>query len=315
MAVVLFTASLFVPSILCAQAGLSLPNTIPNFASCVNEPLFYSCENTTAFTNTCCSPTPGGLVLQTQFWDTYTGLEKQGQLLPKNSWTIHGLWPDFCDGSFTQYCDLSRQYDPSPSPNTTTGKPGGTPVPPYTGPGVDTFVLEFGRIDLLDFSDEQILDQPRFSQQRFLGTRVFKHATCTSTFDIACYANYRKHEDVVNFFDATIRAYKMFPTYELLATAGIIPSNKTTYTLSQLQNAVKTQTGAVPFFGCGGIGAGGSAGRNILNEVWHFNHVLGSEQYGHFKPIDSTTPSTCSPTNISYFERTTTSEREVRVFP
>ena len=75
-----------------------IPNTFPNLTACVNEPLVFSCENTTAIQNTCCSPTPGGLVLQTQYWDTYTGLECAGQLLPKDSWTIHGLWPDNCDG-------------------------------------------------------------------------------------------------------------------------------------------------------------------------------------------------------------------------
>ena len=90
-----------------------------------------------------------GLILQTQFWDTYTGYEHQGQILPKDSWTLHGLWPDNCDGSYAQYCDLSRQYDAEPSPATL---PDGTVVPPYSGPSVDTFVLGFGRIDLLDFS-------------------------------------------------------------------------------------------------------------------------------------------------------------------
>ena len=77
---------------------LSLPSTFPNITACASETSVYSCENTTAIANTCCSPTPGGLVLQTQFWDTYTGYEHQGQLLPKDSWTIHGLWPDNCDG-------------------------------------------------------------------------------------------------------------------------------------------------------------------------------------------------------------------------
>ena len=82
-----------------ASASLfSLPQTFPNITACVSEPAAYSCENTTAIANTCCSPTPGGLVLQTQFWDTYTGYERKGQLLPKGSWTIHGLWPDNCDG-------------------------------------------------------------------------------------------------------------------------------------------------------------------------------------------------------------------------
>lgn len=38
--------------------------------------------------DTCCTETFGGLVLATQFWDTYTGLESQGQLLPKDTWTL-----------------------------------------------------------------------------------------------------------------------------------------------------------------------------------------------------------------------------------
>jgi ribonuclease T2 len=77
--------------------------------------------------DTCCTETFGGLLLQTQIWSTYTGLESVGQVLPKNSWTVHGLWPDFCNGSYTQYCDLNRQYDPTPSPNTTNALPNGTP--------------------------------------------------------------------------------------------------------------------------------------------------------------------------------------------
>lgn len=52
-----------------------------------------SCHNTTVV-NTCCSEYPGGLVLQTQFWGTGLGAG------PKDSWTIHGLWPDFCDGIY-----------------------------------------------------------------------------------------------------------------------------------------------------------------------------------------------------------------------
>lgn len=80
--------------------------------------------------DTCCAETFGSLVMLTQYWNTYTGYESDGEVLPKDAWTLHRLWPDFCNGSYTQYCDLTRQYDPLPSPNTTTVTPDGTPVAP-----------------------------------------------------------------------------------------------------------------------------------------------------------------------------------------
>jgi ribonuclease T2 len=80
------------------HATCTLSSLYPNIQSCVDLPLQYSCENTTAFTNPCCNVVKGGLVLQTQFWDTYTGLERFGQMLPQGSWGIHGLWLDNCDG-------------------------------------------------------------------------------------------------------------------------------------------------------------------------------------------------------------------------
>jgi len=282
--------------------GVSIPNTFPDLSACVSQPSTFSCENTTAIKNTCCSPTPGGLVLQTQFWDTYTGLERLGQKLPKGSWTIHGLWPDNCDGSYEQYCDLERQYDPTPSPAIL---PDGTVVPPYTGPPVNTFIEEFGRLDLLEYMNAYWVNQGAPNSD-FWGHEFSKHATCTSTFDVACYgSSYKKHQDVINFYDAVVRAFHQYPTYDMLASAGIIPSNKTTYTLAQFQNTIKAQTGAIPYFGCETNGT-------VLSEVWYFSHVYGTEQYGTYKTLDSTTKSSCSATEpIWYYERTTTSEREV----
>nr|BAK40275.1 ribonuclease T2 [Agrocybe cylindracea]BAK40276.1 ribonuclease T2 [Agrocybe cylindracea] len=281
----------------------SIPNTFPDLTSCLSQPSFFSCENTTVIQNTCCSPTPGGLVLQTQFWDTYTGFEKQGQKLPKNSWTIHGLWPDNCDGSYESYCDLSRQYDPKPSP---AQLPDGTVVPPYTGPGIDTFIKEFGREDLLEYMNHYWVSQGSPNAD-FWGHEFSKHATCTSTFDIACYGpGYRKNQDVVNYFDAAIRAFHQYPTFDMLAAAGIVPSNATAYTLTQFQTAIESQTGGIPYFGCSNNGT-------VLTEVWYFSHVFGTEQYGTYKTVASTTKSSCSVTGaIRYLERTPSSEREVR---
>lgn len=97
-----------------------------------------------------------------------------------------------------------------------------------------------------------------------------KHATCTSTFDVACYGpEYKKNQDVVDFFDAVVRAFKMFPTFDMLAASGILPSNKTTYSLGHIQTALKAQTGAIPYLGCGSNGT-------VLQEVWYFNHVIGT---------------------------------------
>ncbi|THV07622.1 ribonuclease T2 [Dendrothele bispora CBS 962.96] len=277
-------------------------SSIPDLSTCVSQPSFFSCENTTVIENTCCSPTPGGLVLQTQFWSTWTGLESRGQLLPKDSWTIHGLWPDNCDGSFESYCDLSRQFDPAPSPATLED---GTVIPPWTGPGIDTFVKAFGRDDLLDFMEKYWINQGAPNVD-FWGHEFSKHATCTSTFDVSCYGpSYKEHEDVVNFFDAVIRAFKQYPTFDMLAAVGIVPSNTTGYSLAQIQQALVSQTGALPFLGC--------TNHTILSEVWYFNHVFGTEQYGAYKHLDTTTASTCSTNQtIWYYERASSSEREVR---
>jgi hypothetical protein len=89
----------------------SLPiftTSVLNSHNCSLETPYLSCSAMAHpnVTDSCCTETFGGLVLSTQFWNTYTGLESQSQVLPKNTWTLHGLWPDFCNGSYTQYCDL-----------------------------------------------------------------------------------------------------------------------------------------------------------------------------------------------------------------
>ena len=81
----------------------------------------------------------------------------------------------------------------------------------------------------------------------------------------------------------------MYPTYDVLAacvssvlvkfldltydvsffSAGITPSNKTTYSLAQITEALKAQTGTTPYVGCVQNGT-------ALSEVWYFHHVKGS---------------------------------------
>ncbi|KAF3766780.1 ribonuclease T2 [Cryphonectria parasitica EP155] len=273
-------------------------------------------------TDSCCTETFGGLVLSTQYWDTYTGLESQGQVLPKNAWSLHGLWPDFCNGSYTQYCDLSRQYDPAPSPNTTTGTSSGTPVPPYNGSNIGTFLEPFGKYDLLAYMNKYWVSQgsPNYD---FWGHEFSKHATCYSAFDVPCYGpQYVEHQDVVDFFETAIAWYRTVPTYKWLADAGIVPSNSTTYTLGDIQSVLTEAFGEIPYLACTGAqynstaaGAGsGDTGYTVLDEVWYYHHVYGRPQDVRGVPVAANATGgslgncASSPGAIHYYLRTNGSE-------
>ncbi|KAH6659344.1 ribonuclease T2 family protein [Truncatella angustata] len=278
-----------------------------------------------ALVDTCCVETFGGLILSTQFWDTYTGHESSGQLLPRDTWTLHGLWPDFCNGSYTQYCDLSRQYDPIPSPNTTTGKVGGTPVPAYTGPNIGTFLEPFGKFDLLAYMNKYWIAQNQ-DNAGFWGHEFSKHATCFSSFDVECYGpQYVEHEEVVDFFETALGYYNVLPTWGWLSAKGIRPSNSSYYSLADFQDALTEGFGKLPYIGCSGprynaTEAGkGSAdnGYTVMTEVWYYHHAFGRVQRGQAERVHANitggSVSSCAktPGALRYYERTPGSDQAV----
>jgi ribonuclease T2 len=184
-------------------------------------------------------------------------------------------------GSYTQYCDLSRQYDRQPSPNTTNALPNGTVVPPYTGPGIDTFLKSFGKYDLLAWMNKYWINQGA-SNEVFWGHEFSKHGTCFSTFDVPCYGpDYVKNEELVQFYETAILYYRRLPTFGWLNAAGITPSNTTTYSIGQFQNALIKGYGALPYIGCSGprynetaAGKGSTDnGRTQISETWYYFHV------------------------------------------
>ncbi|PVF97515.1 ribonuclease T2 [Serendipita vermifera] len=268
-------------------------------SQCSSSNQALSCQNTTAIENTCCTPTPGGLILQTQFWDTHTGMESKGQILPKGNWTVHGLWPDNCDGSFESYCDFDRQYDEHPSPANVNGES----VPRYSGPTIDTFLTDFGRDDLLAYMKKFWVSQGS-TDASFWAHEFSKHGTCFSTFDTKCYDNYKEHEDVVEFFDTVTKAYQMYPTYAWLEAASIVPSNSTSYSLSDIEDALATASGATPYLGCKKV-----SGKSSLTEVWYYSHAMGRVQDLQLTPVDTTTKTNCPKEGIYYFERAHGSEQ------
>lgn len=134
------------------------------------------------------------------------------------------------------------------------------------------------------------------------------------------------HEDVVDFFQTAIAYYMGLPTFDWLEAAGIVPSNSTTYTLSQVQGALQAKFGAVPYVGCSGpryngtaTGGGNSTdrGNTVIDEVWYYHYVYGRPQNGRAVPVDASvnglSTSSCATSEgaLHYYERTPGSERVV----
>ncbi|KAL6808066.1 ribonuclease T2 [Trichoderma sp. SZMC 28013] len=205
-----------------------------------NTPL--SCHNTTAVQDSCCF-IPSGQLLQTQFWDTdpSTG--------PADSWTIHGLWPDNCDGSFPQTCDASRAYS-----------------------NITDILTAMGADDTLHYMQTYWKDY-QGNDESFWEHEWGKHGTCITTLDPGCYDDYVPTEEAADFFSRTVSLFKTLPTYQWLADAGITPDGSKSYALEDIQSALSKQHGADVTLSCEG---------KSLNQVYYHFNVKGSLQDGQF---------------------------------
>lgn len=217
---------------------------------------------------------------------------------------------------------MSRQYDPDPS--------AWVPNPyPKDSPNIGTFVVDpFGRYDLLDYMNKYWVSSLGQPNPDFWAHEFSKHATCFSTYDVECYGpTYTRHQEVVDYFEAAVGFFKQLPTYDWLAAAKILPSNSTrgTYSLSKIQQALRTNFGATPYVGCSGpkfnetaAGRGSQDdGKTVLSEVWYYHHVWGPTQNGKGKPVDAgsnggrTTNCAKAKGAIQYPLRTKGSERKI----
>ncbi|KAI5361631.1 Putative ribonuclease T2 [Septoria linicola] len=224
-----------------------------------------SCQNTTAQSDLCCFNSPGGALLLTQFWDT------DPVVGPSDSWTIHGLWPDNCDGTYEANCDDRRAYT-----------------------NITQILNAAGKQDLVSYMNTYWQSNSG-SAETFWEHEWSKHGTCISTLDPDCYTSYQPTEEVPDFFQKVVDTFKTLPTYDWLAEAGITPSTSTTYTLSQLQQALaKNHGGKTPYIGCRS---------GAVDEAWYFYNVRGSVQTGEFVPVDSLTRSNCPSTGIEYLPK------------
>ncbi|KAH7342565.1 ribonuclease-like protein T2 [Rhexocercosporidium sp. MPI-PUGE-AT-0058] len=239
-----------------AVLALGTPKT------CANPQL--SCGTSTS-TDLCCFNSPGGQMLQTQFWDTdpATG--------PTTSWTVHGLWPDHCDGTFDANCDSTRAYT-----------------------GITGILQSFGKTDLLSYMQTYWKDYSG-DDESFWEHEWGKHGTCISTLKPTCYTGYTSKQEVVDYFQKAVDLYKTLDSYTFLKNANIVPSTTATYTSAAIQAALKAGFGYPVTIQC-------SSG--ALNEIWYSYDVRGSVQTGEFiaaAPVGQT--GSCPSTGIKYLPK------------
>lgn len=119
---------------------------------------------------------------------------------PSNSWTIHGLWPDNCDGTYDQDCDSSRAYT-----------------------NLTELIQTYGNQSLLDFMNTYWLSDSE-SAEAFWEHEWSKHGTCISTLEPSCYSNYQAGEEAVAFFQTVVNLFKSLDTYTVRITHHLLPN-------------------------------------------------------------------------------------------
>ncbi|KAL9105013.1 MAG: hypothetical protein Q9163_000110 [Psora crenata] len=240
---ILRTVSKYVHIAVISSSSTTLGGTPP---TCTNPQI--SCQNTTAVADTCCFNAPGGQLLQTQFWDysPATG--------PPDSWTVHGLWPDHCDGTYDANCDPARAYT-----------------------NISSIISAAGATDLLSYMNTYWKDY-QGNDESFWEHEWGKHGTCISTLEPGCYTDYKPQEEVVAFFQKTVDLFKSLPSYTWLSDAGIVPSTAATYTSAQILAALRSPRGVDVAIQC--------SNTNEFDEIWYFYNVQGSVQTGTFIPAN-----------------------------
>ncbi|KAF8560083.1 ribonuclease T2 [Imleria badia] len=207
-----------------------------------------SCPTVTP-SDTCCTEYPGGLLLQTQFWDTNV----PGS--PADSWTIHGLWNDSCDGTYLNNCDASRKYD------------------------ISKLLSDQGATSTLDYMRQYWLNADG-TKEELWNYEWLTHGTCFSTLEPSCLPpGSVEGAEAVAYCQTIVNLFQTLPTYTWLVNAGITPSTSQTYAMSDILSALQTGSGGyTPDVGCSNGG--------LSTISWYFN-LKGSAIDGTFVPINS----------------------------
>ncbi|TIB71744.1 hypothetical protein E3Q23_03668 [Wallemia mellicola] len=208
--------------------------------------------------NGCCTET-NGIILLTQFWDwhysPYEGRE--------DTWTLHGLWSDHCDGSYSQFCDKSMMLH-----------------------NISTSILAAGETELYNEMNEFWLDN-RGHNDYFWQHEYNKHGTCYSTLKPSCRTDNGTSVNVlVDYFKKIVETYKGLPTYRFLEKEGIVPSSTRKYKFADIKRALKEEFGHEPTIHCDG-------GGDKIHEVWYSYNLVGPLLSGKLIPREPAARDNC----------------------
>ncbi|ORX89174.1 ribonuclease T2 [Basidiobolus meristosporus CBS 931.73] len=205
--------------------------------SCPVDELSCALPSANDTADACCSP-KYGLVVFTQQW-----LTKQG---PEDAFTIHGLWPNACNGSFApeQGCDPARQYS-------NVGE-----------------IVQQRNTSLYELMNEYWVSYTGDNSE-FWTHEWDKHGTCVSTLSPSCYGgDYQPYEEMLDYFDSVIQLHQQYDIYTALSGAGISPGGE--YSKLDMVKAVKSSLGVDAWFHCK---------KDALDEAWIYFNVQGRNRY------------------------------------
>ncbi|ROT39894.1 ribonuclease Trv [Sodiomyces alkalinus F11] len=210
-----------------------------------------SCRNNTPVTgDTCCFVHPSGRLLLAQFWDQEAHVPGA-----EEDWTLHGLWPDLCDGSYEAYCGMTPHFS-----------------------NISDILTQYGQDELLALMHRYWVAASGSNEH--LWTHEYnKHASCINTLTSSCYGgDYRPGMEAVEYFTRAFHLFRNLDTYMALAWAGIVPTHESTYELAVVQKALEKYSGGSVVLKCSGHE------RSVMHEAWYAFFVQGNLQSGRFIP-------------------------------
>lgn len=228
-----------------------------------------SCGSVT-LDNSCCFEYPRGLIVLAQSWNYKTGTG------PDDAFTLHGLWPEDCNGTFTGYCDNDIEV---PADNIT-----------------NILRNQYGDSGLVNDMDV-FWKNPDGADEDFWAAQFNKHGSCITTLHQDCYGPALKpNENIYDYFKIAYNLYNSLPTFSYLNASGIVPSETATYTSEQISRVLTAYNrGKTVYFGCDED--------NVLTDVHYHHHVNGPLIYESLVKVNATATPNCPATGIKFLPK------------